>query len=102
MSEPTIEKVTITPQMAKDWLAANTHNRKLRDHHVVALSRDMKAGRWHDTGTPIKFDRAGVLLDGQHRLEAIVLADVPIQMWVFRGLESEVQDYMDTGLRRSV
>lgn len=93
----------ITPELAQAWLQnANSHNRKLRDHHALALSRDMAAGRWHDTATPIKFDRNGVLLDGQHRLQAIVISGATIEMLVIRGLEPEVQDFMDTGLKRSV
>lgn len=93
----------ITPELAAAWLEnTNTRNRRIREHRVNELAKDMASGRWHDTMEPIKFDKNGVLLDGQHRLAAIVAAGVPIEMLVIRGLEPEVQDYMDIGMKRSV
>jgi hypothetical protein len=97
------ETVTITPEQAEDYLLrTNTHNRNLKSRAVDAISRDILSGNWQLTGETIKFDKNGVLLDGQHRLTAIVRAGVPVQTAVARGLEPEAQRVIDTGMRRSV
>jgi hypothetical protein len=102
-SKVTYKMTAITPELAAAWLEnRNTHNRPLRDYRIAELARDMSAGRWHDTGEPIKFDYNDALLDGQHRLGAIVASGVTIEMLVIWGLQPETQDYMDIGLKRSV
>lgn len=93
--------VSISSDIARRWLGSNTHNRNLRGRDVEKYARDMKAGDWHLNGEAIKFDKNGVLMDGQHRLHAIVKADVTVLCLVVRGLESAAQDTMDTGTKRS-
>lgn len=92
---------TVTPEQAAAWLENNTHNRNLRDAHVTALARDIKAGEWQWNGDSIKFAADGTLLDGQHRLHAIVRAGQPIEMLVIEGLEKNTQATMDTGAKRT-
>lgn len=95
-----VELVQVTPALAHDWLGYNTHNRRLRDRVINAYASDMKAGAWQWNGESIKFAVGGALLDGQHRLAAIVAADVTIPMLVVRGLPDEVQDTVDGGTKR--
>ncbi len=95
-----IERVTITPEMAGEMLAHNVHNRHLRQRTVAAYAIDMTEGNWMWNGDSIKFAINGALLDGQHRLQAIIEADVAIDMLVVRGLPSETQDTVDGGLKR--
>lgn len=77
----------ITPAMAEKWLATpNTKNRKLRQRTVEAFAADMRRGKWHITHQGIAFDEAGNLLDGQHRLAAIVKSGCTIEMLVTTGL----------------
>ena len=45
------------------------------------IARDMKAGHWRLTHQGIAFDPAGVLIDGQHRLWAIVESDTTLLAW---------------------
>lgn len=101
-SEITYERVKVTPALASKWLALNTHNRGVRDHKVEAYARDMRAGAWTENGDSIRFDVNGTLLDGQHRLEAIVEADMPVTMMVVTGLPPQAQETMDNGIRRSL
>lgn len=98
----TAEVVNITPALAADWLALNAKNRNLRQHIVDAYARDMTAGEWHFTGEPIKFEGRGDLIDGQHRLMAIMRCGKTVPMLVVRGLRADVQDFMDSGIKRSV
>ena len=60
------------------------------------------AGRWkQDTGEVIKISKSGIVLDGQHRLYAIVKANIPIFLHIAYGIEESVSDVLDTGCGRS-
>jgi hypothetical protein len=61
----------------------------------------MAAGRWAMTAETVKFAKDGTLLDGQHRLMALIQAGVDVEMVVARGLDPAVQDMMDTGAART-
>lgn len=94
--------VPVDPDRAARWLAEfNTHNRKIRKAHVAALARDMSSSRWSFNGAPIVFGADGSLLDGQHRLSAIVESGMTISLLVVRGVPNEAQHTMDTGSRRT-
>lgn len=94
-----IEVVMVTPEIALRWLNYNTHNRGLRQKRM-AYAADMRAGAWPFIGDPIRFSSEGVLLDGQHRLLALIDADVTLAFVVIRDLEPETQDVMDSGIPR--
>jgi hypothetical protein len=94
-------EVWITPELAALWLTRNNKNRKIRDLHVNAMARDMATDHWAFTGEAIKFDRNGKLLDGQHRLKAVIKSGATIKMYVIPGLPTESQSFMDAGARRS-
>lgn len=94
-------KMMVTPEMAEKWLSLNTHNRHIRRRQVDVYVADMRNGRWKFTGDGIKFACNGVLLDGQHRLLAIVEADVSVEMTVTYNLENDAQFVMDNGVKRS-
>ena len=99
--EPTATLERVTPEVATTWLARNHHNRNIRSKSVALLARDMAAGNWRFTGEAIKFDTDGTLLDGQHRLMAVVQSGASINMLVIRGLDREAQLVMDSGAKRS-
>jgi hypothetical protein len=99
--DPQIDVYDITPEMAKECLSRNTHNRPLSSRQINLLARDMLAGKFLYTGDSIKFDRNNVLRDGQHRLHAIVQSGVTVRMTVVTGLDPETQDVMDTGRKRT-
>lgn len=97
-----IRQETITPEMAQEYLKFNTENyRSLNKLRVISYSNDMKAGKWQLNGEAIKFDTEGKLIDGQHRLQAIVRANVPVKMLVIRGIQEGVNLY-DIGSTRSM
>lgn len=92
---------TITPKKAADWLSANASNRPLSKPVVRAFAEAMKRGEWVVTHQGIAFDADGVLIDGQHRLAAIVEADQPIDLTVFTDVAEGTFDVLDTGKRRN-
>lgn len=93
--------ITVTPDIARDWLAANTSNRPICKAHVERLSNFMKRGQWKFDGSPIRFAANGVLLDGQHRLMACIESGVSFVCAVVRGLDLEAFEFMDQGRIRS-
>ncbi|MBT1161743.1 hypothetical protein [Bifidobacterium sp. SO1] len=101
MSGITITREHVTPQIAAEMLTHNTNNRNIRPTRIDVYVTDMLNGDWQDNGDPIRFDRNGRLLDGQHRLTALVKAGVSLDMWVARGLEPDSQRTMDIGANRS-
>lgn len=97
------EVIVFTPEDAKEILARrNTHNRSLSDKAVANYARDMASGNWLQNGEAIKFATDGTLLDGQHRLAAIVAAGVSVPMLVVTGLPAATQETMDAGRKRSL
>lgn len=101
LPEPSAVVENITPTQAFRYLEGNTRNRSIRDQVVDQYARDMKAGKWQLTGEAVKFANDGTLLDGQHRLWAITRAEVPVKMFVIRGVRNSSQDVMDSGIKRS-
>lgn len=99
---PSYEIVEITPQLAKEWLNQNTHNRNLRQRVVNGYAADMLAGAWSENGQSINRSASGILLDGQHRLAAIVQSGVTVRMLVVNGLSGTTQETMDVGAKRTM
>lgn len=99
---PSIEVVDLTPSMAQEWLKKNRKNRNIRRNTVTAYARDMATGHWYMTGDPIQFNREGALVNGQHRLSALITADVTLPFVVVKGLDDEAQDSIDLGAKRTM
>ena len=100
---PTVERMLIDPDRAMDWLEkTNTNNRKVSDKHVQRLARDMAEGKWVLTHAGIAFGPDGTLLDGQHRLWAICISGVSLEMFVWRNVEPEAMMAIDCGKTRSM
>lgn len=94
-----VEKVT--PERAELWLARNRDNRNLRRSRVASLARDMAGGRWQLNGDAIRFSRSGVLVDGQHRLAAVIESQCTIESLVIRGVDDEARFTIDVGAPRT-
>lgn len=78
----------ITPQWASKVLETrNPHNRNVSEPYVKKLARDIQCGSYLLTHQAIAFDTNGDLIDGQHRLHAVVLAQKPVKMLVVSGVE---------------
>lgn len=93
---------TITPSEAKAILEHhNSHNRKLCLSTVSNYVDEMKKSRWKLTNQAIGFDKNGVLIDGQHRLQACVESGIAITIFVIYGLEPKAQAVIDCNKIRS-
>lgn len=91
----------VDPARAEQWLTHNVSNRRPRPAQVKKLAEAMAAGGWLNTEDPIKFDEDGNLIDGQHRLRAVVRSGCTVEMTVVRGLSRHVQDLVDIGSTRT-
>jgi len=100
-ASPRVEIVSVTPELAHEWLGQNTRNRRLKSRCIASYARDMLAGNWRMTGEGIKFSSEGRLLDGQNRLHAVIVADVTVLMMVVFDLPDDAQEVMDGGTRRT-
>jgi hypothetical protein len=90
----------VTPRLAAKWLANNTKNRNLRPAQVNRYAHDMANGNWTFDSSAICFDEDGVLLNGQHRLSAVVKSGVPISFTIARDVPRDSMRTMDTGIAR--
>lgn len=98
---PTFGVEIVTPDLARTWLGYNTHNRNVNPRTVDGYARDMREGRWMLRGDAIEFSNNPViLLNGQHRLSAVVLADCAVPMLIGRGVDPATQDVTDKGRKR--
>src|SRR3982074_1534378 len=96
-----LEIMTITPELAQEWLDRGGNNRKVTRRRIETMSAAIQRGEWQLTGEAIKLDDEGRLRDGQHRLHAIVQAGIPVRSVVARGVSEDAFDVMDTGRSRN-
>lgn len=96
-----VELQLITPELAQQWLQVNFRNRNQRPKQILAHTRDMLMDAWRFIGDTIKFSSDGRLLDGQHRLEAIVKARTPQWLIVVFGIDPDAFDVIDAGAKRT-
>jgi len=93
---------TITPTIAKYMLEKNIANRPIRWSHVEKIAKEMLDGEWQVTHQGIAFNESGFLIDGQHRLNAVILSGKPVTMAVTRDCEARAFDVIDRGVKRSL
>jgi hypothetical protein len=91
---------TITPKMAKRYLSTQLRNRKIKITHVNTLTRAMLEGKFLFSGDPIRFNKVGELIDGQHRLSACIRSGKNFDAIIVTDLEPEAQNVIDTGVKR--
>lgn len=90
----------VTPQMAAVMLEHNDRNRGLRTSVVKRYAADMKAGKWQLTMTPVIFSKDR-LIDGQHRLEAVVQSGATVKLMLAFGAPDEAFYVIDRGATRT-
>lgn len=93
--------VTMTPEWASQILKQNTHNRPLSKQRVSLCAGLIAAGKWKVTHQGVAIDSNNVLQDGQHRLQAIVQAGVPVQIMMSTGCDPSNFDVIDSGKKRT-
>lgn len=95
------EEVLVTPEIARKWLDKNFGNRRIKSGRVSRYIQDIKADRWPYTADPMHFDTFGRLRNGQHRLSAIIAANMPLKCLIVYDFPPESADALDRGGSRS-
>lgn len=93
---------TITTAMAAKWLQTMVNNRTLSQSKAIEYAIAIDDERWVINGETIKFDSEGRLFDGQHRLQACVLAGKSFKSYVAYGIvDDQAFATVDVGKNRS-
>lgn len=113
--KPITKEEIISPTKAKAWLSEHYQRigeekfkqRNVSQSVVARYAADMQQGSWLLCPQPIVFDTDGNLLDGQHRLEAVVKSKKSIPFLVSTGWPTSnnglsTMDVIDRGKPRSV
>lgn len=99
--------MTVTPDWAKtalklhdDFAGETPLNRHVSPLRVSMYARMMREGLWHLNGEAIQFAGAR-LMNGQHRLQAVIEANVNVPMLIVTGVPDAAFDTIDQGRPRS-
>jgi hypothetical protein len=93
---------TATKELVDSLLAMNTANRKIKPAVVKMYHQDICDNRWMITNQGIGVDINNVLVDGQHRLQAIKMAGYPaVPILIVYGLDPECRNVVDTHSKRT-
>lgn len=88
----------VTPAIAELWLRRNFNNRPMRVDTVRAYAREMRNGKWLPNHQGICFNLKDELIDGQHRLQAVVMSGVTVRMMVTFNMPIKVKGTRMTGM----
>lgn len=95
-------RMIITPECAKEMLERNHNNRNLRKELVRKYSRLISQDLWNvNAPGSIVFSTDGKLIDGQHRLSAVVLANKAAKFNITVLADGANYDGIDVGTRRT-
>ncbi len=100
--KPTIQIMNVTPEAAKSLLENNPRNRIINKSTVSNYASAMLAGDWKMNGEAIQVADNGQLLNGQHRLSAVIKSGMTIPFLMVIGLSPDTFSTYDQGKKRSV
>ena len=93
--------IKITPTLAETMLLLNAGNRNISNDQVLRYADEMRRDGWLLTHQAIAFDKGNYLLDGQHRLRALIKAERALPFIVARGFARDTFKVCDVGMKRS-
>lgn len=74
--------VLITPEIATKMLEKNTNNRTMSGGAMNKIRHDIERNAFVETHQAVGVAPSGELVDGQHRLRAVVESGIPVEMYV--------------------
>lgn len=87
--------VRFTPERSAFCLEANERNRQITERSMRVLKEVMRDGYWDDNASNIRFDKDGILSDGQHRLKAGIETNTTFRCMVTWGVKRTAQQVID-------
>lgn len=102
MDAPSVVTVTrmVSPEEAAALISTQTINRILDKNRVDSYANMMKRGQWTINNDAICVTSSGRLINGQHRLHAIIEAGIPILMTISYNMPDDA--VIDRGKERSL
>lgn len=103
-----VKYMEITPEVASMWLNRSNGNPRWRSGKIVDNNRvnkiatDIKSGKWVPGNNSIAFDSNGILVDGHHRLSAIIRANIPVFSIVVTDIKEDGLKHIDENKARTV
>ena len=94
-------EIEVTPALAAFILEINFLNRVLNKEHANKWARAMARGEWHINSTLIGVSKEGVLSNGQHRLNGVLISGLTVLLAFYFGLEPASRATEDKGRRRT-
>lgn len=95
------ELVDVDPETATGWLSNRRKNRNINEAHVAFLSEQMERGEFVVSGETVVFNDKGEVMDGQHRLSAVVKSGKIITMLVVWGVPDRYFEVLGQGKSRN-
>lgn len=95
-----MQVIEITPDKAACMLEKNTRNRPLDNSRVKRYTDAIKDGKWKINGECIIISPDGTILDGQHRLWAIIESRKAVEMCVMFNVDEETIATINCGKSR--
>jgi len=94
----------IGPEEARRMLGNSAHfdNRNINKARVRNYAADMANGDWLVNGEPIIMDENAVVIDGQHRLHAVIQSGATVAFLIVEGVPREMARTIDQGLSRTL
>jgi hypothetical protein len=93
-------KKIITPEIAREWLKRNKKNRNICITKVKNFSKMMALNQWNESSSEnIAFDTDGNLINGQHRLMAIIDSNSTLELNVCYNCRKDSILFIDQGGR---
>lgn len=94
--------LSVSPEQAEDLLQNNEGNRKVSPMTLARYAATMRNGDWQVSPEPLIFSPAGRLLNGQHRLRAVIASGVPQAFLCVFSVPESVFAVLDRGKPRTV
>lgn len=96
------EIVEVTPEIARRLIeTSNRDNRKIKPNVVKKYAKIMKNGDWKFSPETISISKSGRLLNGQHRMMAVLESGVTCRFLFATGFDDEVFSVLDRGAVRT-
>lgn len=93
---------TITPMLAERWIdQVPDYQRKVDQKQVDKICAAILKGAWAENGATIVFNEEGHLIDGQHRLHAIIKSGKSVRSLVVRGVSKAEKTFQTIGDEKS-
>lgn len=100
-SKLTMRVEAIGPDLAWEYLTRpGSRNRPKSEKIIDEYAATMKRKAWRLTGQGIILASDGSLLDGQHRLEAVIRSGETVEMFVVEGVDPACFGTIDVGYTR--